>query len=213
MHKVHCSNCGASLRVTDSNLGGKVLCPSCQSIVDVPPAPETDGPKSSARYRGEKEGRQRGARKRPLMISSGLGFLLIIVVATVAGWYSIHMSREHALRRYVFEPAHEALSSLVAEAESAEGVSLDEFIADNLDEAKRQVLLMTAAKLKNIEIGKRWRVNWDRLDPETHRKTYELEQVALNREDGSPRFITMGLVGADGKLQLTYLKVETPDVQ
>lgn len=212
MYKVHCTNCGASLRVTESNLGGKVLCPSCQSIVEVPAASDTGGQSSSAHYRAKADGRRRAARKRPPMISSALGFLLIIVVATVAGWYSIHMSREHALRRYVFDPAHEALSSLVAAVESAEGVSLDEFIADNLDDAKRHVLLMTAAKLKDFEIGKRWRVNWDRLDPETGRKTYELEQLALNREDGSRRFITMGLVGTDGKVQLTYLKVESPDV-
>lgn len=208
VHKVHCSNCGASLRVTESNLGGKVLCPSCQSIVEVPTASEREQG-SRERHRRKKG----GARRRGPMVSSALGFLLMIVVATVAGWYSIHMSREHALRRYVFDPAHEVLANLVAAVESADGVSLDEFVADNLDEAKRQMLLMTVSKLKELEIRRRWRVNWDRLDPETGRKTYELEQVVLNREDGTRRFITMGLVGADGDLQLTYLKVEAQDVE
>lgn len=213
LHKVRCSNCGASLKVAQSHLGTKVLCPSCQSIV-VPEVPEGAG-------REDEPGDATGAgplhyhrpKSRRLVVSSAFGFLLIVVVATVAGWYSIHMSRQHFLCRYVFDPARETLDHLVDAVESSDGFSLNDFFAENVDEAKRQALLSTAASLRDVELQRTWRINWNHFDPEDTRETFELEQLITDKETGAPQVITIQVERIDGKFQVADLKVETPPAE
>ncbi|MFH0964533.1 MAG: hypothetical protein V2A58_11055 [Planctomycetota bacterium] len=210
LEKVKCPSCGMSLKVADSHLGGKVLCPSCQSIVVVgrtvsPWEDSTGGSEEGSTMEGGTEGKH---SKRGLMVSSAFGFLVIVAVATLSGWYSVHLSKQHHFRKHYYEPALDLLSKITEAVEKEGGESPDDLFAADVNETKRGILLTTAAELQRVEIVESPRIVSRDHSATNEGERVELEVFAKDKETGTPRVITLRIESKDGKFQLADLMVE-----
>lgn len=212
LEQVRCPDCGASLKVARSHLGGKVMCPTCQSIVvigtNTSQAP-TEGPPPSSNGGSPLE-KHRKAPRRRVMVSSAFGFLVIVAVATFSGWYSLFLSKQHHFRKTYYEPAIELLTRVGEAVESIDGYALDDLFAEGVNETKRGIMLSTAAELRNLEFVQNPRITARTRDPKNAQETVELEVVAKDKELGTQRIVTLCIERVDGRFQLADLVVDTP---
>ena len=212
LEQVKCPNCGALLKVAHTHLGGKVLCPGCQSIVVISGTSDfselhrstaTAGLKGDSRNVGE-------PRRRRVMVSSAFGFLIIVAAATLSGWYSLFLSKQQHFRKTYYEPAIELLTRVGEAVENIDEYSLDDLFAEGVNETRRGIMLSTAAELRDIEFAGNPRIVSLERDPRTAQETVRMEVAATDKEFGRQRIVTLCVERTDGPFRLADLAVNGP---
>jgi len=215
LEQVRCPDCGALLKVARSHLGGKVLCPSCQSIVVIAATSnQAEGGGTIPTTRPDELSKKHAApRRRHVMVSPAFGFLVIVAVATFSGWYSLFLSKQHHFRKTYYEPAIELLTRIGEAVENIDQYALDDLFAEGVNETKRGIMLSTAAELRDMDLFESPRITSRKRDPKSAQETVKLEVVAKDKELGTQRIVTLCIEKVDGHFQLADLAVGMPAEQ
>ena len=96
---------------------------------------------------------------RSVVLSSSFGLLVVLAVATVLVYYWRNSSLENDLYKQVIRPARSMLDRLNAALAESGADALDRFVAADVDEETRRVILNSARTLKGFEWERRPKVN------------------------------------------------------